>query len=107
MPAATQTKKAMSSQVTCKLQKVVCSTTHDTLKILRSLEKGKTSIITVRVTRKWEELDFMSTNDITSVDMVTVDEQGKSCMPSYPKILFESLISRFGMGICTLWRNYT
>ncbi|XP_026421044.1 uncharacterized protein LOC113317127 isoform X1 [Papaver somniferum] len=63
------------SQVTCNIQKVGPSATQDTLKSLRSLDEGKTSIVTVRVTRKWEELDFMSTNDVTSIDMVIVDKR--------------------------------
>ncbi|KAI3854876.1 hypothetical protein MKW92_004097 [Papaver armeniacum] len=66
----------MTSQVTCKLQKVGSSTTHDTLKRLRSLDEGKT-----------KELDFMSTNDVTSVDMVIIDEQGEELHVFIPKNL--------------------
>ncbi|KAI3899142.1 hypothetical protein MKW92_051486 [Papaver armeniacum] len=78
----------MASQVTSKLQKVGSSATHDTLKILRSPDEGKTSIITVCVTRIWEELDFMSTNDVTSVvDMAIVDEQGEELHAVVPKNL--------------------
>ncbi|KAI3936986.1 hypothetical protein MKX01_015201, partial [Papaver californicum] len=65
----------MASQVNCITQKVSPSATQDSSKSLRSLDKGKSSVFTVRVTRKWEESDFMSTNDVISVDMVIVDEQ--------------------------------
>ncbi|XP_026402931.1 uncharacterized protein LOC113298409 [Papaver somniferum] len=85
----------MASQVTCNIHKVGPSATQDTLKSLRSLDEGKTSIITVRVTRKWEELDFMSTNDVTSIDMVIVDEQGEELHAVLPKNLiwkFDKLI---------------
>ncbi|RZC56373.1 hypothetical protein C5167_015228 [Papaver somniferum] len=60
---------------------------HDKLKSLRSLDEGKSSGVTVRVTKKWEELDFMSTNDVTSVDMVIVDEQGDELHAIIPKNL--------------------
>ncbi|KAI3872834.1 hypothetical protein MKW92_000354 [Papaver armeniacum] len=45
-----------------KTSKGSISATQDNIKSFRSLDEGKLSIITVRVTRKWEELDFMSTN---------------------------------------------
>ncbi|KAI3993075.1 hypothetical protein MKX01_009818, partial [Papaver californicum] len=50
----------MASQVNCKLTKVGSSVTQDNFKSLLSLEEGKSSAVTVRVTRKWEELDFVS-----------------------------------------------
>ncbi|RZC89240.1 hypothetical protein C5167_030935 [Papaver somniferum] len=90
----------MASQVTCNIQKVGPSATQDTLKSLRSLDEGKTSIVTVRVTRKWEELDFMSTNDVTSIDMVIVDEQGEELHAVIPKNLiwkFDKLIREGGL----------
>ncbi|XP_026434422.1 replication protein A 70 kDa DNA-binding subunit C-like isoform X1 [Papaver somniferum] len=85
----------MASQVTCNIHKVGPLATQDTLKSLPSLDEGKTSIVTVRVTRKWEELDFMSTNDVTSIDMVIVDEQGEELHAVIPKNLiwkFDKLI---------------
>ncbi|KAI3949544.1 hypothetical protein MKW92_021296 [Papaver armeniacum] len=51
------------------------SATQDNFKYLRSLEEGKSSAVTVRGTRKREELDYRSTNEVTSVDMVIVDEE--------------------------------
>ncbi|KAI3977510.1 hypothetical protein MKX01_000423 [Papaver californicum] len=41
-----------------------------------ALGEANSYVVTVRVTRKWEELDFMCTNDVTSIDCVIVDEQG-------------------------------
>ncbi|RZC71905.1 hypothetical protein C5167_035034 [Papaver somniferum] len=85
----------MASHVTCNIRKVGPSATQDTLKSLRSLDEGRASIVTIRVTRKWEELDFMSTNDVTSIDMVIVDEQGEELYAVIPKNLiwkFDKLI---------------
>ncbi|RZC55080.1 hypothetical protein C5167_013932 [Papaver somniferum] len=65
----------MAYQINITAQQVPSSATQDKLKSLRSLDEGKSSGVTVRVTNKWEELDFMSANDVTSVDMVIVDEK--------------------------------
>ncbi|KAI3860937.1 hypothetical protein MKW92_048392 [Papaver armeniacum] len=48
----------MASQINCKPQQVVSLVTHDKLISLRSLDKGKSSVVAVRVIWKWEELDF-------------------------------------------------
>ncbi|KAI3990007.1 hypothetical protein MKX01_003710 [Papaver californicum] len=77
----------MASQMNFKPQKVASSATQDNFKSLISLDEGKSSVVTVRVTRKWKELDFTSTNDVTSVDMVMVDEQGDELHAMIPKNL--------------------
>ncbi|KAI3949542.1 hypothetical protein MKW92_021294, partial [Papaver armeniacum] len=64
----------MASQVKCN-PPMVASDTQDNFKYLRSLEEGKSSAVTVRGTRKREELDYRSTNEVTSVDMVIVEEE--------------------------------
>ncbi|KAI3985221.1 hypothetical protein MKX01_036949 [Papaver californicum] len=90
----------MASQMNCKHQKVVSSATQDNFKSLRSLDKGKSRVVTVRATRKWKELDFMSTNNVTSVDMVIVDEQGDGLHAIIPKNLiwkFDKQIRKGGL----------
>ncbi|KAI3865332.1 hypothetical protein MKX03_037310 [Papaver bracteatum] len=64
----------MASQINIKPQQVPSSDTQDNLKSLRSLDEEKSSVVTVRVIREWEELDFMSTNNLTSFSMVFGDE---------------------------------
>ncbi|RZC65130.1 hypothetical protein C5167_008812 [Papaver somniferum] len=76
----------MASQININPQQVPSSVAQDKSKSLRSLDEKKSSVVTVRVTRKWEELDFMSTNDVTIVDMVIVDEQGDELHAINPKI---------------------
>ncbi|KAI3983506.1 hypothetical protein MKX01_038926 [Papaver californicum] len=82
----------MASQVNCKLTKVGSSVTRDNFKSLRSLGEGKSSVVTVLVTRKWEELDFMSTNGVTSVDMIMVDEQLHAVIPKKLIWKFDKLV---------------
>ncbi|KAI3985876.1 hypothetical protein MKX01_026662 [Papaver californicum] len=65
----------MTAQLNYTPLKVGPSATQDMFKSLRYLQEGRSNSVTVRVTRKWEELDFFSTNDVTSVDMVIVDEE--------------------------------
>ncbi|KAI3902984.1 hypothetical protein MKW92_009103 [Papaver armeniacum] len=77
----------MASQINAKPQRSTIFRLPDKLKSLRSLDEGKTNVVTVRVTRKWEELNFMSTNDVTSVDMVIVDEEGDELHAIIPKNL--------------------
>ncbi|KAI3925816.1 hypothetical protein MKX01_003375 [Papaver californicum] len=72
----------MASQLNCTFQKVASSATQD-------------NFVTVRVTRKWEELNFMSTNNVTSVDIVIVDEEGAELHAVIPNNLiwkFDKLI---------------
>ncbi|KAI3901444.1 hypothetical protein MKW92_019823 [Papaver armeniacum] len=90
----------MASQINITPHQVPSSATQDKLKSLRSLDEGKSSGVTVRVTRKWEELDFISSNDVTSVDMVIVDEQGDELHAIIPKNLtwkFDKQIREVGL----------
>ncbi|KAI3983978.1 hypothetical protein MKX01_035105 [Papaver californicum] len=64
----------MTPQIICEPQKIGISTTQDNSKSLCLLGEGNSSVVIVRVTRKWEDLDFMSTDDITSIDYVIGDE---------------------------------
>ncbi|KAI3883846.1 hypothetical protein MKW92_052536 [Papaver armeniacum] len=73
----------MASQVTCNIQKVGPSATQDVLKSLPSLDEGKT-------------LDFMSTNDVTSIDMVIVDKQLLAVIPKNLISKFDKLIREGG-----------
>ncbi|KAI3905233.1 hypothetical protein MKX01_017479 [Papaver californicum] len=77
----------MAPQITCEPHEIGTSATQDSSKSLHSLGEGNFSAVTVRVTRKWEELDFMSTNDITIIYCVIVDEQGNELYVVIPKNL--------------------
>ncbi|KAI3974262.1 hypothetical protein MKX01_030931 [Papaver californicum] len=75
----------MALQLNCTPPKVGPSATQDMFKSLRYLQEGRSSSVTVRVSRKWEELEFLSTNDVTSVDMVIVDEEGAELYAVIPR----------------------
>ncbi|KAI3905091.1 hypothetical protein MKX01_017337 [Papaver californicum] len=82
----------MASQLNCTPPKVGLSPTQDTFKRLRYLQEGRSNSISVRMSRKWEELDFLSTNDITSVDMVFVDESLHAVIPKHLIWKFDELV---------------
>ncbi|KAI3932896.1 hypothetical protein MKX01_031878 [Papaver californicum] len=65
----------IASQITLGLPNAGTSDGQYRLNCFRSLDEGNTESVVVRVTRKWEELDFMFTHDVTSVDLVIVDAQ--------------------------------
>ncbi|RZC60276.1 hypothetical protein C5167_022031 [Papaver somniferum] len=46
----------MAAQVKCNPPKVGFSANQENFKCLRSAEEGKSNAVTVRVTRKWEEV---------------------------------------------------
>ncbi|KAI3905051.1 hypothetical protein MKX01_017297 [Papaver californicum] len=77
----------MAPQITCEPQKIGTSATQNKSKSLRSLGERNYSVVTVRVTRTWEELDFMCTNDVTIIDYMIVDKHGDELDVVIPKNL--------------------
>ncbi|KAI3984010.1 hypothetical protein MKX01_035137 [Papaver californicum] len=66
----------MASQITLNLRNAGTSDEKYSLNCFGFLTEGNIGSVVVRVTRKWEEFDFMFTHGITSVDLVIVDAQG-------------------------------
>ncbi|MCL7039406.1 hypothetical protein MKW94_023832 [Papaver nudicaule] len=50
-------------------------------------EEGKPWSTRVRISRKWNELDFMGTNEVTSLDLFLIDENGAELHGVVPKKL--------------------
>ncbi|KAI3996469.1 hypothetical protein MKX01_001307 [Papaver californicum] len=69
----------LASQITVALPNAGNSDGHYNLNCFPSLYDSKTESVVVRVTRKWEEFDFMFTHEVTSVDLVIVDAQMMLC----------------------------
>ncbi|KAI3905640.1 hypothetical protein MKX01_036549 [Papaver californicum] len=90
----------MASQLNCTSLEVGISATKDMFKSLGSLQEGESRCVIVRVSRKPEELDFMSTTDVTSVDVFESELHAvipKNLIWKYDKLVRE--------GFCVLYQH--
>ncbi|KAI3983970.1 hypothetical protein MKX01_035097 [Papaver californicum] len=61
--------------------------TYKTFSHITEAEEGEKWITRVRISRKWNELDFMGTNEVTSLDVFMLDDNGDELHGVAPKKL--------------------
>ncbi|RZC72182.1 hypothetical protein C5167_035379 [Papaver somniferum] len=64
----------MVSQITCSTSKTVPRSTYKRFKQLRDMAEGENWMTRVMISRTWNELDFLGTNEVQSLDLLMIDE---------------------------------
>ncbi|XP_026421870.1 uncharacterized protein LOC113317969 [Papaver somniferum] len=67
---------------------------------MHDCDENEPSELKFRVARKWEEIDFMATNEVTTLDLLMIDENGDTMHDIVPKKLiwkFRPLLHEGGL----------
>ncbi|KAI3883872.1 hypothetical protein MKX03_017335 [Papaver bracteatum] len=64
----------MASQITCSTSKTVPRSTYKSFKQLPDMAEGENWMTRVMISRTWNEVDFLGTNEVQSLDLLMVDE---------------------------------
>ncbi|KAI3943117.1 hypothetical protein MKW92_019460, partial [Papaver armeniacum] len=64
----------MASQITCSPSKTVPRSTYKSFKQLPDMAEGENWMTRVMISRTWNEVDFLGTNEVQSLDLLMIDE---------------------------------
>ncbi|KAI3984187.1 hypothetical protein MKX01_011141 [Papaver californicum] len=67
----------MASQIACITSKFVPSSIYKTFNQLADMVEGEAWKTRAMISRTWNEVDFMGTNEVTSLDLLMLDVNHK------------------------------
>ncbi|XP_026442598.1 replication protein A 70 kDa DNA-binding subunit A-like [Papaver somniferum] len=85
----------MESQITCSSSTYVPKSTYKSFKQLADMAEGENWMTRVMISRTWNEVDFLGTNEVQTFDLLMIDENGDQLHGVVPKKIiwkFEPLL---------------